>query len=57
MSAGLCGSAEEVDDLAVELEAVDVVSFALPFVSMGVKALLFESIPLAKATAVGNGGD
>jgi hypothetical protein len=52
VSAGLCGSAEEVDDLAVELEAVGVVSFALPFVSMGVKALLFESIPLAKATAV-----
>jgi hypothetical protein len=45
-------SAEKDDDFEVDLEAVDVVSFALPFVSMGFKALLFESIPVAKATAL-----
>jgi hypothetical protein len=34
------------DDFEVELEAVDVVSVALPFLSMGVEELEFESIPL-----------
>lgn len=37
------------DDFQVDLEAADVVSFALPFVAMGVHALdqvEFESIPV-----------
>jgi len=34
------------DDLEVELEAVDVVFIALPFLSMGFEELEFESIPL-----------
>jgi hypothetical protein len=45
-----CGGLVLEDDLAdddvVELEAVDVVSVALPFLSMGVEELEFESIPL-----------
>ena len=34
------------DDFEVELEAVDVVFVALPFLSMGFEELEFESIPL-----------
>jgi len=53
VSASLCGCGGSVveddpadDDFEVELEAVDVVSVALPFLSMGVEELEFESIPL-----------
>jgi hypothetical protein len=51
ISASVCGCAGLVDDPAdeddfeVELEAVDVVSFALPF-AMGFNELEFESIPV-----------
>jgi len=36
--------AEEDDDFELDLEAVDVVSFGSPFVSMGFVELEFESI-------------
>ena len=56
-SASLCGcaglvdddSAEEDDDFEVELEAVDVASFALAVVSLGSKALVSDSILAAMA--------
>ena len=35
------------DEFEVELEAVDVVSVAVPFVSMGFNELELESIPVA----------
>ena len=41
--------AEEDDDFEVELEAVDVVSFALAVVSLGSKALVSDSILAAMA--------
>jgi len=52
VSASLCGCAglldddpaEEEDDFEVDLEAVDVVSFALPLVGIGFDELEFESI-------------
>jgi hypothetical protein len=36
--------AEEEDDFEVDVEAVDVVSFALPLVGIGFDELEFESI-------------
>ena len=58
-SASLCGCgglvlvdddpAEEEDDFEVELDAVDVVSFALAVVSLGSKALVSDSILAAMA--------
>ncbi len=56
-SACLCGCAglvdddpaEEDDDFEVELEAVDVVSFALAVVSLGFNALVSDSILVAMA--------
>ena len=41
--------AEEEDDFEVDLEAVDVVSFALAVVSLGSKALVSDSILAATA--------
>ena len=41
--------AEENDDLEVDLEAVDVVCFALAVVSLGFNALVFDSILVATA--------
>ena len=57
VSASLCGCAglvdddpaEEEDDLEVELEAVDVVSFVLAVVSLGFNALVSDSILVAMA--------
>jgi hypothetical protein len=52
VSGSLCGCGglvledDPADDDLVDLEAVDVVSVALPFLSMGVEELEFESIPL-----------
>ena len=40
-------SAEEVDDFEAELDAVDVVSFALAVGSLGSKALVSDSIRAA----------
>ena len=42
-------SAEEDDDFEVELDAVDVVSFALAVVFLGSKALVSDSILAAMA--------
>ena len=41
--------ADEDVDFEVELEAVDVVSFALAVVSLGFNALVFDSILVATA--------
>ena len=54
VSASLCGRGGLVleddpavdDNFDVDLEAVDVVFVALPFLSMGFEELEFESIPL-----------
>ena len=50
-------SAEEEDDFEVELDAVDVVSFALAVVSLGSKALVSDSILAAMALPVRRGVD
>ena len=47
--------AEEDDDFEVELEAVDVVSFALAVGSLGVNALVSGSILAATAPVTRNG--
>ena len=44
--------AEEDDDFEVELEAVDVVSFALAVVSLGANALASDSILATKAPVI-----
>jgi hypothetical protein len=44
--------AEEDDDLEVDLEAVDVVSFALAVVSLGFNALASDSILAATAPVI-----
>ena len=44
--------AEEVDDLEVDLEAVDVVSFASAVVSFGFNALASDSILAATAPEI-----
>ena len=44
--------AEEDDDLEVDLEAVDVVSFALAVVSLGFNALASNSILAAKVPVI-----
>ena len=46
--------AEEDDDFELDLEAVDVVSFGSPFVSMGFIELEFESIPVAMSRGWGS---
>ena len=44
--------AEEEDDFELALEAVDVVSFTLAFVSLGSKALASDSILAATAPVI-----
>jgi hypothetical protein len=41
--------ADEEDDFEVELDAVDVVSFALAVISLGINALVSDSILAATA--------
>ena len=49
--------AEEVDDFEVDLEAVDIVSFALTVVSLGFNALVSGSILAATSPVMRGFGD
>ena len=49
--------AEEDDDFELELDAVDVVSFALAVVSLGFNALVSDSILMATALVMRGRGD